>query len=166
MHQLGLRLTYALQDDAVERQNAQQRATVVGGIKGFLGGAAVALPLSYILHRRWSYYRALPPSLKALGVILIVVPSFVITAERTGLHYEREHFTGAGKQELDAVKARDEERWKKLTFGEKIGDVVRRHQYGFILGGWSLSMIAAFSIISKNKYQTLPQKVGQRVRML
>ena len=29
-----------------EEQEAQQRATVIGGAKGFLGGMAVALPVS------------------------------------------------------------------------------------------------------------------------
>ena len=75
-----------------EEQDAQQRATIVGGLKGFLGGAAFALPASYVLQRRWGYYRHLPPSLKALGVIMVVVPSFVISAEHAGQRFEREHW--------------------------------------------------------------------------
>jgi hypothetical protein len=72
-----------------EELEAQQRATIAGGVKGFLGGAAVAFPTSYILQRRWSYYHHLPPSLKALGIIMVVVPSFVISAEHAGQQFER-----------------------------------------------------------------------------
>ena len=68
------------------------RATIMGGVKGFLGGLAVAGPVSYVFNKRWAYYRGLPPSLKALGIIIVVVPSFAITAERAGLRFEREHW--------------------------------------------------------------------------
>lgn len=71
-----------------EELDAQQRATIVGGLKGFTGGLAFALPVSYALHRKWPYYRALPPSLKAFGVILVAVPSFVISAEHAGQRFE------------------------------------------------------------------------------
>ena len=73
------------------KSDAQYRAAVNGGIRGLVGGAAIALPSSYLL-RRWAYYRHLPPSLKALGMIMVVVPSFVISAEQAGLRYERAHW--------------------------------------------------------------------------
>ena len=75
-----------------EEQDAQQRATIVGGLKGLAGGLGVALPASYLLYRRYPYYRALQPSLKAFGVILVAVPAFVIRAERAGLKFEREQW--------------------------------------------------------------------------
>ena len=87
------------------------------------------------------------------------MPSFVISAERHGQAFERAHWTGAGKDELDTLEAREEARWAGLTVREKILDTARRHQYGCILGGWSASMVAAFGIIARNRYQTLPQKV-------
>ena len=75
-----------------EEQDAQQRATIVGGLKGLAGGLGVALPASYLLYRRYPYYRALQPSLKAFGVILVAVPAFVISAERAGQKFEREQW--------------------------------------------------------------------------
>ena len=142
-----------------DQRDEKMRATVAGGARGFLGGAAVALPASYLLQRRWPYYRALPPSLKALGVILVVVPSFVINAERSGLRYEREHRSDVGKGIMDAMTAKEDERWRQMTMGQKFGDFVRRYQFSFILGGWSIAMFTAWSIISKNPMQTTPQKV-------
>ena len=112
------------------------------------------------MHQRWPYYRALPPSLKALGVILVVVPSFVISAEHAGQKFERDHWSGVGKQELDTIKARQDERWNSLTLSQKISDVAQRHEYGLILSGWAASLAGSFGIIMRNKYQTMPQKVG------
>jgi len=42
-----------------------------------------------------------------------------------------------------------------------VRDVAARHEYGLIGGAWALSMVGAFSIIMRNPYQTLPQKVVQ-----
>ncbi|KAI0682907.1 hypothetical protein BC835DRAFT_1397835 [Cytidiella melzeri] len=144
-----------------EEQLAQQKATMVGGAKGFLGGAAVAFPASYLMHRTWPYYRALPPSLKAFGVIMIVVPSFVISADHAGQRFEREQWTDVGKQELDAVEARQQANWESLTLRQKVGDFAARHEYGLIAGGWAASLAGSFSIIMRNKYQTMPQKIVQ-----
>ncbi|THG97614.1 hypothetical protein EW026_g4411 [Hermanssonia centrifuga] len=144
-----------------EEADAQQRATISGGIKGFLGGSAVALPISYLLQRKWAYYHALPPSLKAFGVILVVVPSFVISAEHAGLRHEQSSWRDAGKEELDMIEARKREKWEKMGTGERVKDWMARHQYSVILGGWSGSMVVAFGAIMRNKYQTLPQKVVQ-----
>ncbi|KAH8105981.1 hypothetical protein BXZ70DRAFT_1004272 [Cristinia sonorae] len=128
-----------------EQRDGQMRATVIGGAQGFVGGLAVAGPASYLLNKRWAYYRSLPPSLKALGIIIVVVPSFVISAERAGLRYEREQWqvpwTGVGKTELDSVAARQQAKWESMAWGERIKDVAARHQYGLIGGGWAASMV-------------------------
>ncbi|EKM59779.1 uncharacterized protein PHACADRAFT_181748 [Phanerochaete carnosa HHB-10118-sp] len=144
-----------------EEQDAQQHATLVGGIKGFLSGAAIALPASLLLQQRWAYYRHLPLSLKAFGVIIVVVPSFVISAEHAGQRFERKHWHDLGKQELDAAAARESRRWESLSAGERMRDFANRHQYGLILGGWALSMGISFGLVARNRYQTLPQKIVQ-----
>ncbi|KAI9001417.1 hypothetical protein BD414DRAFT_474561 [Trametes punicea] len=144
-----------------EEQDAQQRATIIGGIKGFTGGLAFALPASYILHRRWPYYRALPPSLKALGVVIVAVPAFVISAEHAGQRFEEEHWTGAGKAELDAVQARQKARWENMTTSQKITDFAKRHEYGIILGSWATALIGSFTYIMRDPYQSVPQKLVQ-----
>ncbi|KAI0796807.1 hypothetical protein C8Q75DRAFT_846226 [Abortiporus biennis] len=144
-----------------EERAAQQHATVVGGAKGFFGGLAVALPASYILQKRWHYYRSLPLSLKAFGVIIIAVPSFVISAEHAGLKFEKQHWNDIGKHEMDTIQAREQAHWDSLSIGGKIKDAAARHQYGFIGGAWALSMVGSFGIIMRDRYQTLPQKLVQ-----
>jgi hypothetical protein len=44
---------------------------------------------------------------------------------------------------------------------EKIGEWVGRHQYSVVLGTWALSMGVAGTIISRNRYQSVAQKVVQ-----
>ncbi|KAI0082489.1 hypothetical protein K474DRAFT_1655263 [Panus rudis PR-1116 ss-1] len=144
-----------------ETRDAQQRATIIGGAKGFTGGLAVALPASYILNKRWHYYRQLPPSLKAFGVILVAVPAFIISAEKAGQRFEREQWSDVGKMEIDEVHRREQQRWESLTFGQKVRDVAVRHEYGIIGGAWALSMATAFGIIMRNPYQTTAQKIVQ-----
>ena len=82
MHQLTTK------EDVEEYQNE----VLKGGARGLAGGLAFALPASYLLHRRLPAYRALQPSLKALGVIIVAVPSCVIAAEHAGQRFERAHW--------------------------------------------------------------------------
>lgn len=75
-----------------EELNEHQRVTVIGGAKGFFGGLGVALPASFIAQQRWPYYRSLPLSIKALGIVSVVVPAFVVAAEQAGHRFEREQW--------------------------------------------------------------------------
>lgn len=68
------------------------RATVRGATEGALLSAAIAIPGSLILNRRWAYYKALPLSLKVLGTVLVVAPCLSIQAERRGLEFDRAHW--------------------------------------------------------------------------
>jgi hypothetical protein len=52
----------------------------------------MTLPASYIANQRWPYYRNLPPSLKAFGVVMAVVPAFIIAGETAGRRYEQDNW--------------------------------------------------------------------------
>lgn len=60
---------------------------------------------------------------------------------------------------LDHKEASAMQRWDSMSLGEKIGDWSFRHQYSLIFGGWAGSLAVAGLAISRNKYQTYPQKV-------
>lgn len=143
---------------------AHNNATIRGAVEGSIAAAAIALPGFSILNRRWPYYRSLPPSLKALGVILVVVPGIAIQAERRGLEFDRAQWFGAGKMELDREAAEKRAAWDQLSAQSKITTWLVRHQYSIMFGGWLGACAIAGSIIWKNKYQTGPQKLVQ-VRM-
>ncbi|KZT29418.1 hypothetical protein NEOLEDRAFT_1175112 [Neolentinus lepideus HHB14362 ss-1] len=146
---------------STEDIDSYQRTAAIGGAKGFFGGLAVAGPASYVLNKRWAYYRQLPPSLKAFGIILVAVPAFAICAEHAGLKYERDHWTGTGKVELDSVAAREQAHWESLSPTQKMQDWAARHQYGVIGGSWALSMIGSFGWIMRDPYQSFAQKIVQ-----
>ncbi|KAI0304041.1 hypothetical protein BC826DRAFT_1089300 [Russula brevipes] len=74
-----------------EELEAFDRATIRGSIEGIAGGLAISLPASFAAHRYWPAYRALPPHLKALGVVLIVGPTWAIQTERRGVEFDEEH---------------------------------------------------------------------------
>ena len=60
---------------------------------------------------------------------------------------------------IDEKAIEEAKRWKNMSFTEKLGDFTARRQYSLIIGGWAASLGVAATIISRNKYQTFPQKV-------
>ncbi|KAI0068673.1 mitochondrion protein [Artomyces pyxidatus] len=149
-----------MKSDAQKLQE-HQHAVAVGGAKGLFAGLAAALPASYIANQRWHYYRTLPPSLKALGVVVVALPSFVISAETSGRRFEEQKWHDTGKQELETVRSRADARWESMTVTQKVLDVTARHQFSVIAGCWALGIAGAFGAIMRNPYQSLSQKVVQ-----
>ncbi|KAG8931131.1 hypothetical protein FRC03_012757 [Tulasnella sp. 419] len=145
-----------------EEADAYQRTVINGGIKGAAYGLAVSLPGTYLLNRRWAYYRSLPPSLKALGVVTVAVPWCVIQAEREGMKFERDQWHGEkGMAELTLEERTEAERWDRLNTKEKALDWARRHRYGIVGTSWALGMAGSFGIIMRDPYQTFAQKIVQ-----
>ncbi|KAH7915575.1 hypothetical protein BJ138DRAFT_1141629 [Hygrophoropsis aurantiaca] len=144
-----------------EEIDGHTAATIRGAAEGTLVSAGLALPGFLLLNRRWTYYRSLPLPLKVLGGVIIVAPCLSIQAERRGLEFDRAHWTGAGKWELDREVAEEQARWAALSMKEKVGDWAVRHQFSIILGSWALSMAVAGGIIARDRHQTIPQKVVQ-----
>ncbi|KIJ37397.1 hypothetical protein M422DRAFT_260060 [Sphaerobolus stellatus SS14] len=144
-----------------EEMRGMNHATVVGGAKGFVGGLAFSLPASYLLNRRWPYYRSLPLGVKALGVVSVVVPAFVICAEKASHAYERQQWKGFGKEELDRLKTVEELHWDSLSTKDKVNEWAAKNKWGIILGSWAATMAGSFGMIMRDKHQTFPQKLVQ-----
>jgi hypothetical protein len=60
---------------------------------------------------------------------------------------------------IDEKALQEAKRWNNMSISEKIVDFTARRQYSLIIGGWATSLGVAAAIISRNKYQTFPQKV-------
>ncbi|KAH7922541.1 hypothetical protein BV22DRAFT_1037382 [Leucogyrophana mollusca] len=144
-----------------EEIDGHTAATIRGAAEGALVSAGVAIPGFFVLNRRWAYYRSLPLPLKVMGCVMLVAPCLSIQAERRGLEFDRAHWTGAGKWELDREMAEEEARWNALSTKEKLANWATRHQYSIILGSWALSIAIAGGIIARDKHQSIPQKVVQ-----
>ncbi|KAF8505816.1 hypothetical protein F5888DRAFT_1651998 [Russula emetica] len=145
-----------------EEFEAFDRATVRGSIEGIVAGLAISLPASFAAHRYWPGYRALPPHIKALGVVLVVGPVWAIQTERRGVEFDEEHnWKGVSRQLLDSAKARETSEWDGLNTKERISRWAARHQYQVILGSWAASMAIAGTIIMRDRHQSTSQKVVQ-----
>ncbi|KAF7335361.1 HIG1 domain-containing protein [Mycena sanguinolenta] len=112
-------------------------------------------------HRRWAYYRSLPPSLKVLGVLIVAAPALSIQAERRGLEYDKSQWEGDGARLLEAQELHELTKWERMSTTDKIADWASRHEYSIIIGGWALSLVTAGAIINRNKFQTPAQKIVQ-----
>jgi hypothetical protein len=137
------------------------------------------LPASYIANKRWPYYRNLPPSLKAFGVVLIVVPSFIISGETAGRRFEQDkwrvifndrcgsrllkkinthvHRERANPDQVVLIKHREKTRWQNMTLSQKVVDFTARHQFSTIAGCWALGITGAFGAIMRNPCVSLIQ---------
>jgi len=74
-----------------EELEAFDRATIRGSIEGIAAGLAISLPASFAAQRYVPAYRALPVHLKALGVVLIVGPTWAIQTERRGVEFDEQY---------------------------------------------------------------------------
>ncbi|PPQ83129.1 hypothetical protein CVT25_003706 [Psilocybe cyanescens] len=132
-----------------------------GALEGALASGTVALAGSLWANKRWPAYQRLPISLKALGLIIVAAPCLSIQAERRGLEYERSQWEGEGLRILDEREIQAMKKWDSMSLSDKIGDWSYRHQYSLIMGGWAGSLAIAGAVISRQKYQTYPQKIVQ-----
>ncbi|KAH9977732.1 hypothetical protein BGW80DRAFT_1283924 [Lactifluus volemus] len=145
-----------------EELKAFDRATVRGSIEGVVAGLAISLPASFAAQRYWPAYRTLPLPLKALGVVLVVGPTWAIQTERRGVEFDEEYnWKGVSRQLLDNAKAREAYEWDNLSSKEKFSKWISRHQYKVILGSWAAGMAVAGTIIMRNRHQSTSQKVVQ-----
>ncbi|KAG8956850.1 hypothetical protein FRC04_000328 [Tulasnella sp. 424] len=145
-----------------EEANAHQHQVLKGGAEGLVYGLATSLPLSYLAHRRWPYYRSLPPSLKALGVVFVTAPWCVIQAERRAMQFEEEQrrkrvgYIDPNYQEEQAELLREQ-----LSPKDRALDWAKRHPFSIVGGSWAVSIAGAFGIIMRDPLQTTAQKVVQ-----
>ncbi|KAF8914295.1 hypothetical protein CPB84DRAFT_1957031 [Gymnopilus junonius] len=144
-----------------EQLKAHENWSRRGAIEGGLASGSVALAGSWYAHRHWAAYRKLPISLKCLGVVILVAPMVTIQAERRGLQYDRSQWTGEGLRVMDEKELLRMKEWDAMTASQKVSDWSYRHQYSLIMGSWAASLGLAGLIISRNKYQTYPQKIVQ-----
>jgi hypothetical protein len=75
-----------------EEIDGHTNATIRGAAEGVLLSAAVAIPGSLLLNRRWASFRALPLPLKVMGTVIVIAPCLSIQAERRGLEFDRAHW--------------------------------------------------------------------------
>ncbi|EKM59189.1 uncharacterized protein PHACADRAFT_249462 [Phanerochaete carnosa HHB-10118-sp] len=144
-----------------EELDGHQNATIRGAIEGVLAGVAIAGPLGYYANKKWPAFRRMPPQLKALAAILIIIPAYSVQAERRGVEFDESTWTGAGAMELRRAKSEEEKHWESLSAVGKFKEWAMHNQYKVIVGSWAASMAVAGVIVMANRHQTMPQKIVQ-----
>lgn len=106
-----------------EQVTGHNDAIFRGAAEGLLGTAAFAIPASFLLNRRWTYYRSLPLSLKVLGAVMVIAPLTSIQAERRGLEFDREV------------------NWYVAVDPQALPVICSTHRLGRVLGEWSSTVL-------------------------
>lgn len=123
-------------------------------------GLAVSLPTAYILHQRWPAFRSLTLPLKALFVTAATISSGVITADKSGLAYEAEHFTDAGANKMRQYATRQEREWAQLSPRDKILTWAKDNKFSLVAGSWVTSM-AGIGAYLRSQPMSFSQKLVQ-----
>ncbi|KAF9266269.1 hypothetical protein L218DRAFT_1075240 [Marasmius fiardii PR-910] len=148
-------------DVTQEELIGHRNATIRGAAEGTVASGLAAYGAGLYMGKRWPAFRQLPRSLKALGAIVLIAPCLTIQAERRGLEFDQAQWKDEGAQYLTEKEAKEQNRWDSLSTADKISDWASRHEYSIIMGSWALSLAAAGAIISRDRYQTGPQKIVQ-----
>ncbi|KAG7097382.1 hypothetical protein E1B28_004732 [Marasmius oreades] len=148
-------------DVTQEELIGHRNATIRGAAEGTAASALIAYGAVSLMSKRWPAFRQLPRSLKALGGIVLMAPCLTIQAERRGLEFDQSQWKDGGAQIITDQEQKEQKRWDSLSAMDKISDWASRHEYSIIMGSWALSLAAAGAIISRDRYQTGPQKIVQ-----
>jgi len=140
---------------------AHRNATITGGLQGAGIAAAIAVPGFYYLQRRSATFRSLPIPMKAFMGVTIVVPFVSIMAEKAGERFDRSQWTGVGAQELVREAEEEKERRESLDRWDALKDWGKRNKWSIVGCSWAGAMVGSFALVSRNKYQSFPQKLVQ-----
>lgn len=126
-------------------------ATYAGGLKGLAYGLGISVPGSLALQRWSPRYRALPPALKAFGIIMVTVPYTVILAERAGLRFDKERYSRSLIEKEEMQKAKEERAAENGNQMQRAKDWLNKNKYSVVVGSWAASMAAAWAVVNRDK---------------
>ncbi|KAG9306233.1 hypothetical protein G9A89_016137 [Geosiphon pyriformis] len=135
-----------------EEEDEHYKYTVKHGLKGSAIGLGVGLGLSLVGQRFSPFYRHLTLPLKAFFVSSITTASFIITAERASLRFEKIKYGEFHEQNTET---------KPLSRIEATKKFLNDHRWSIIGGTWVLGMAGSIASLWRNKYLTTSQKLVQ-----
>jgi len=145
-----------------EMLEAHHNATVRGMTEGFVASGLLAGAGFWGLNRKWANFRTLPTTLKTLLAVCVILPVMTLQGERRGTEYDMTNWEGEIGMSLVSKEDHDlDARWDEMSLSSKIGNWAQRHEWTLILSSWAGSLGIASAIISRNKFQTFPQKIVQ-----
>ncbi|CUS15370.1 unnamed protein product [Tuber aestivum] len=143
-----------------EEEQEHYAAVLRGGISGGLVGLGVGLGAAAVLNRRWQFFRALTPPLKAFFVTSSGTFAAIINADIYSRAYEASRHAELREYQDSAARALAMARANR-TGWEKFKDFGRENRYPIVTASWVLSMAISLGLVSRNRYLTTSQKLVQ-----
>lgn len=143
-----------------EEEAAHYRETLKGGTLGGVLGLGAGFAGVALASQRYHFFRTLTLPLKAFLVTSTGTFAGIISAD----HYSRKYESERNPRDQEYARRRESQREAALagkSFTQRATDFARAERYKIVGGSWILSMVAAFSIVNRNKYLTGQQKLVQ-----
>lgn len=139
-----------------EHYNQTLKGGTIGGVLGLgFGLAGVALA-----SQRYHFIRTLTLPLKAFLVTSSGTFAGIVAADHWSRAYEQQSNPKARVHAEREKELREADAAGK-TFTQRAMEWGRQERYKIVGGSWVLSMVAAFSLVNRNKYLTGAQKLVQ-----
>lgn len=143
-----------------EQEQAHYRETLKGGAVGGFGGLALGLAGVTLASRRYHFFRGLTIPLRAFLITSAGTFGGIIAAD----HWSRAYEKASNPIDVE-YKERERERSEQAaagkTFTERAMEFGKKERYKIVAGSWVASMIAAFTLVNRNKFLTGQQKLVQ-----
>ncbi|ETN44639.1 uncharacterized protein HMPREF1541_10309 [Cyphellophora europaea CBS 101466] len=143
-----------------EEEAAHYRETLKGGAIGGFSGLGLGLAGVAIASGRYHFFRTLTLPLKAFLVTSAGTFGGIVAADHWSRKFEQDR-NPIDREYQESQKEKREEQVAGKTFTQRAIDFGREERYKIVGGSWILSMVAAFSIVNRNKYLTGAQKLVQ-----
>lgn len=143
-----------------EEEAAHYRATLKGGTLGGVLGLGAGFAAVALASQRYHFFRTLTLPLKAFLVTSSGTFSGIIAADHYSRKYEQER-NPLDKEFAERRESQREAAAQGKSFTQRATEFAREERYKIVGGSWILSMVAAFSLVNRNKYLTGQQKLVQ-----
>ncbi|KAK5938195.1 Replication factor C, subunit RFC4 [Knufia obscura] len=143
-----------------EQEQAHYNETLKGGALGGFGGLALGTLGVIGASKRYAFFRGLTLPLRAFLITSAGTFGGIIAAD----HWSRSFEKAQNPKDVEfheREKQRAEEANAGKTFTERAMDFGKKERYKIVAGSWIASMVAAFSLVNRNKYLSGQQKLVQ-----
>ncbi|KAL9936095.1 hypothetical protein V8E36_004937 [Tilletia maclaganii] len=146
-----------------ERRQQQYDYAISHAAKGAALGLGAALPVAFILNKRWAPFRRLNLPVQAFFVSSAAIASGVIAADKAGIRFDEEHYTDEGARIRRQNLSVEDQMWAQLSMRDRILTHIKDNQFAAIAGIWALSLGGIFAYIRTQPMSGAQKLVQARV---
>ncbi|KAK5311470.1 Replication factor C, subunit RFC4 [Exophiala xenobiotica] len=143
-----------------EQEQQHYKETLKGGTLGGFGGLGLGTAGVLFASRRYAFFRGLTLPLRAFLITSAGTFGGIIAADSWSRAYEKAN-NPKDVEFKERQKEKQAEANEGKTFTERAMEFGRQERYKIVAGSWIASMIAAFSLVNRNKYLSGQQKLVQ-----